>query len=231
MSGSWKVAYADFVTAMMAFFLLMWILAKVPEDKQAALAGYFASGGAAGSTGNLIVPEQSMTPPTEAMQQISPAAQTSVEISRYLGSLLRREKMDEEVRITPSEAGVLLRAQSGVMFGENETKLNEKGQVLLQMVAETMRQFKVNLVVRGHADSMEGTGTAFSKWDLSALRASSAMQYLVEQSGINPSLVMSAFYGDSRPVVPDSGGKPSPENRRLEFFFHRPEVAVGVMGY
>ncbi|MDR2825774.1 MAG: flagellar motor protein MotB [Deltaproteobacteria bacterium] len=239
MSGSWKVAYADFVTAMMAFFLLMWILAQVPEDKRTAIAGYFASGGQnVGDTGMTIIDEPQNSA-SQSPSSISANAQASVEVTRFLAQLLRENGLEDRVRITPTEAGVLLRVQSGVMFGENQVTLDKDGYLLLNAAAVTIRHFKMNLAIRGHADSVESKeapagwqGMAsdrdYSQWEISALRAAISTRYLVEKSNIDPGMLSSVFYGATRPIVPDSSGRPSPENRRVEFFFHRPEFASAV---
>jgi chemotaxis protein MotB len=226
MSGSWKVAYADFVTAMMAFFLLMWILAQVPEDKKEALGAYFQSGGQGiGNTGVTIIDDSSSSASPDA-QPLSPGAQTNVEMIRYLNQLLRESGLDKQVAVSSVEAGVLLRVQSGVMFAANQIVLDKEGLILLDAATSTIRHFKMNLTVRGHADSLEGSSDGYySQWEISALRAAVVTRYLVERGGIDPGLHSSVFYGATRPVVPDTSGRPSPENRRVEFFFHRPEFS------
>ncbi|MDL2307445.1 flagellar motor protein MotB [Desulfovibrio sp. OttesenSCG-928-C06] len=273
MSGSWKVAYSDFVTALMAFFLLMWILAKVPEEKQAAIAGYFASGGQMGTSGNRVGSEN-LPPPEDSGEPLSRSAENSIEVARFLNTLMREKDLQDKVRVTATEAGVMLRAQSGSMFEENEIELNPEGMIILEVAAQAIKQFKLNLVVRGHADMHEGFSKQdaeleadaaplslnqteapspehslngpddpgvqadeagqqprYSKWDISALRAAKATEYLCDIAGVQPGIVVSIFYGDSRPIVPDTNGQPAPENRRVEFFFHRPEFAVNTDGY
>jgi chemotaxis protein MotB len=219
MSGSWKVAYADFVTAMMAFFLLMWILAQVPDEKKAALQSYFASGGQnIGDTGVTIIDETS-----SSEQPVSSGARTSIEVTRFISQILRENGLEEKVRVASTEAGVILRVQSGVMFAANQISLDKDGFLLLNAAADTIRHFKMNLAVRGHADSREGSSDGYySPWEISALRAAVVTRYLVEQSRIDPGLIASVFFGATRPIVPDNT---SPENRRVEFFFHRPEFS------
>jgi chemotaxis protein MotB len=209
---------------MMAFFLLMWILAQVPDEKKAALQSYFATGGQnVGDTGITIIDE---TPSSSSDQPVSSGAQTSIEVTRFINQILRENGLEEKVRVASTEAGVLLRVQSGVMFAANQIALDKDGFLLLNAAADTIRHFKMNLAVRGHADSLEGSADGYySPWEISALRAAIVTRYLTEQSRINPGLISSVFYGATRPIVPDTTGQPSPENRRVEFFFHRPEFS------
>jgi chemotaxis protein MotB len=222
MSGSWKVAYADFVTAMMAFFLLMWILAQVPEDKKNALQQYFVSGGQNVGDSGVTIVDAAQT--ASAPEALSAKAQTSVEVTKFLAQLLRDNGLEDKVRITPTEAGVLMRVQSGVMFAANQIALDKEGYLLLNAAAATIQHFKMNLDIRGHADSQEGSSDGYySQWEISALRAAVVTRYLTEKSRVDPGLLSSVFYGATRPIVPDSAGQTSPENRRVEFFFNRPE--------
>ncbi|MDR1124792.1 MAG: flagellar motor protein MotB [Deltaproteobacteria bacterium] len=225
MSGSWKVAYADFVTAMMAFFLLMWLLAQVPEEKLVALGEYFKTGGRSTGSGYGLMVNDDVPPPSLDATPLSPEQEISIEVSRFLTDLLRERDLQEKVRVTPIEDGVLLRVQSGVMFDENDVALGGDGVELLHAAATTARQFKLDLQVRGHADSMEGSGE-FGPWELSALRSAVTVRYLVEAERISPSLLSCVFYGATQPIVPDRGGIASPENRRVEFFFHRPAMSL-----
>ena len=229
MSGSWKVAYADFVTAMMAFFLLMWLLAQVPEEKLAAIGEYFKNGGRSTGSGYGAMINDEIPPPSLNLTPLSPEAEISIEVSRFLTELLREQNLQEKVRVTPIENGVLLRVQSGIMFAENGISLGGDGAVLLQAAAITARQYKLDLQVRGHADSNEGV-SEFGPWELSSLRAAVAVRYLVEVERISPSLLSCVFYGATQPIVQDRGGVASPENRRVEFFFHRPSIPINLSG-
>ncbi|MDR2893346.1 MAG: flagellar motor protein MotB [Deltaproteobacteria bacterium] len=232
MSGSWKVAYADFVTAMMAFFLLMWILAQVPEEKLSAIAGYFKEGGQLGASGTVVQDATSVPPtPDGSEQPLSENARSSIEISRFITDKLRQTNLQDSVRVTPSETGVLLRAQSGVLFAKNGVDINQNGDIILGIAAAAIKQFKVNLVVRGHADASESGNQYYrNQWEISAMRSAVATESLITRYQISPSMLASTFYGATRPIVPDQAGVVSPENRRVEFFFHRPEIAINISG-
>lgn len=237
--GSWKVAYADFVTAMMAFFLLMWILGMVPKDKQAEIAGYFKDPGGYGSQSTVIdftnppSPSVSVAADSKGVEKISEGAAANIEIHKYIADMAASKNIAKDIAISSSELGVQIRTTNQLIFAPNSAELPEEGKALLDTVIDVMKSFKVNLIIRGHTDPDETGAPQFkSKWELAAARAAAATAYIVENGHINPSQLMSASYADTRPIAINAAGQPpSPENRRVEFFFHRPDVQLNSMGY
>ncbi|SHN49935.1 OmpA/MotB family protein [Desulfovibrio litoralis] len=236
--GSWKVAYADFVTAMMAFFLLMWILNMVPPETKQILAQYFTADyklsdeqGRAPMPGEGVSPISSLTiggdkADAENLQAISNELQKS---------LLLAEEADAQksVGLTRSDAGVLLRVAGDVMFKPNSVVFSQAGMQVLDEVAKILKNRNIYVVVRGHADSSE-TGLPYfpSRWELSAARATVAVRYLVDK-GVDPSRVRSVAYADTVPLVPSFGPNDpaSAKNRRVEFYFHKPDSLSLTLGY
>lgn len=231
--GSWKVAYADFMTAMMAFFLLMWLLGAVPEEKRAELAGYFNDPG--GYQTNSTIIDYTAPPPAglqNLTEDLTPAELQNLAINRFLQDQLKDQIVQNKTRLSPSEAGVLLRTSDAMPFAPGSTDLGPDGEKMLNAVIETMRRFKVHLHISGHTDSAETGAPRFqNKWELSAARAAAVTSYIVERGGINPSLIQSASYANYRPLVPDTPDAPNPVNRRVEFFFFSPDTRPANLGF
>lgn len=231
--GSWKVAYADFVTALMAFFLLMWILAMVPPEKRAEMAVYFNDPGGYNSRSAVI--DYTAPPPSgmlDPLEELTPAELEHLAINRYLQELLKDQIAENKTRLRPSEAGVLLRTSDALTFAPGTTELGADGQRLLQAVVAVMKRFKVHLHVSGHTDGAESGAPRFrDKWELSAARAAAATAYIVEKGGVSPALIQSASYANYRPIVPDSPEHPNPVNRRVEFFFYTPDARPANLGF
>lgn len=220
MSGSsWKVAYADFVTALMAFFLLMWILAAADDKQKAMLAGYFADPSSTEKSSPAInTPHRQGTGGTVLEQD-----PTGTSIWQYLHDWLQREGMTSIGQLSSTDSGILLRVGSGTVFEPNQADMSIEGARVVMAVAEVMRLFKANLIISGHTDSGEtGAPLYANKWELSAARAAIVTQYLVEHAGIPASMITSITYADTRPAVPpDASQQPNQNNRRIEFLFLR----------
>ena len=239
MSGSWKVAYADFMTAMMAFFLLMWILNMAPQETKEGLAGYFALD--ANMLSN-IAPSSPMANNT-LIQRVDKLdarefkANETEKSERAIAQTIKQFLMADAIPmnasgVTSDNAGVLLHITGDLLFQPDSVEFTDTGHKVLEEVIGVMRKYKVYLVVRGHTAKGEtGQPTYPSKWELSSARATAAIRYIVEQGKIDPTLVRSVAYADTRPLVPETDPESAVKNRRVEFYFHRPEVMSNIVGY
>ncbi len=234
MSGSWKVAYADFVTAMMAFFLLMWVLNMVPPETKQGLASYFSGEGTFDS--NSVSPV-SNNPFVQRTHKLDTLKMTEAESSHYaIAQLLKRMLMADAVPqpatgISADDVGVLLRVNSSTTFRAGSAELTEMGKKIMNDVLEVLRKYNLYLVVRGHAEPGELTrgGPYASNWELSGARAAATVRYLVE-NGVKATRLRAVAYADTRPLEPGLTPGSSTKNRRVEFYFHRPEVmSYGVV--
>lgn len=234
--GEWKVAYADFTTAMMAFFLLMWLLNAVPKETLEGIASYFqpdvqnvsnaATEVSDGPTG-IIIKDKLDTREFE---------EDEIQRSRYAIMQSLKKYVNENLQLSPSSGlevnnnGVLLKLTSNLVFKKNTTEFTEAGTKVLNEVLATMQKYKSYLVVRGHTDTSEtGEPTFASKWDLSSARANAATEYLIAH-GANPNLIRSVAYADTKPLKASNIPGAFEANSRVEFSFHRPEVMSITVG-
>lgn len=236
MSGSWKVAYADFVTAMMAFFLLMWILNMTPPETKAGLAAYFSSADA-----TFLAPDSSPVSNNPLIHQIDKLDTRDLKISEVekshyaIATKLQKMLMADAIPqsatgISSDDVGVLLRVNSDSTFLPGTATLTPEGEKVMENVLKILNDYNLYLVVRGHADSGELTASSpfKSNWELSGARSAAVAQYLVNH-GLKASRIRAVGYADTRPLEPTSDAG-SQKNRRVEFYFHRPEVmSYGVV--
>ena len=236
--GSWKVAYADFVTAMMAFFLLMWLLSISDEETKKGLAAYFTPGAQAVSS-NITPIGLANNPIIQYVDKLDTRQfkMDEIEQSRYAIARALKEYLLQDALpsassgITSDGVGVLLHITPDVMFKPGTMEFTDQGKRALDEVVKVMNKYKVYLVVRGHADSSETGAPRYpSKWELSAARANAAVRYLIEQ-GVNSGYVRSVAYADTRPKALPNDPDRVAQNGRVEFNFHRPEVMSTIVGY
>lgn len=236
MAGSWKVAYADFVTAMMAFFLLMWILNMVPPETKKGLAAYFSGEGTFESSTVSPVSNNPFIQSTDKIDardmKITEIERSHYAIAKQLKQMLMADAIPQSATgISADDVGVLLRVNSATTFQPGSSQLTLEGQKILADVQAVLLKYNLYLVVRGHAETGELTaGSAFSSnWELSGARAAAAVRYLVEH-GIKATRLRAVAYADTRPLEPSNGAESGNRNRRVEFYFHRPEVmSYGVV--
>src|SRR5882672_6470386 len=180
--GAWKVAYADFVTAMMALFIVLWLL-NSSSKIQKAVGGYFKdpTGTAkkvgtseVGSGENFHLTKQNM-------------AQLKEQLQKSIRSINDLEKLRKNIEMTVTAEGLrieLLESEKGTFFDSGSPHLKPSGQEILALLAVQLAQVPNHLSIEGHTDakpySIKGN---YSNWELSADRANAARR-LMEQSGL-----------------------------------------------
>ena len=226
--GAWKVAYADFVTAMMAFFLLLWILGMVPPETKAGLAAYFSGERNFDSSSTSPISNNPFIQNTDKIDardiKISEVEKSHYAIAQKIKQMLMADAIPQSASgISADDVGVQLRVNSDIMFKPGSVDLLPDGERVLTAVLDLMEEYNLYLVVRGHADSAETAPPFTSAWELSGARAASMVNYLV-QHGVKATRMRAVSYGDTRPLKPGIDEQSRAMNRRVEFFFHRPEV-------
>ncbi|MDF1503747.1 flagellar motor protein MotB [Roseisolibacter sp. H3M3-2] len=226
--GSWKVAYADFVTAMMAFFMVMWILGMDEKVKQ-AIEGYFSNpvgykkGASAGAS-----PISSGSSPMKAADTQVKMIVRSAEQRRFgeLATQLRRlldenaqlKKLGAKVDVVVTKDGLrieLIESGSGeVFFPVGSSQMKPAAVIALQTIAPELRSLTNPVVLEGHTDAVRyGTTANYSNWELSAERANAARRVL-EAGGLPPTRVTEVRgLADRQPRNPDQ--PTAAENRRI----------------
>src|SRR5271165_6453371 len=185
--GAWKVAYADFVTAMMSLFIVLWLL-SCSKKVQEAVGGYFKdpTGTAAkigstmeGAGENFILTKDNMPKLKEQLEQ-------------KIRELTDFEKLKDHIEMTVTSEGLrieLMESASGTLFDIGSPKLNSDGRELLMTLSQELGKLPNNISIEGHTDSkpyaMSGN---YSNWELSTDRANSARR-LMQANGLGSSQI------------------------------------------
>lgn len=207
--GSWKVAYADFMTAMMAFFMVMWIMGLSDETK-AQVAGYFndplgfknteqrsktilspksvpgSHSKKKQSTGN-----GSSNGKEQGQPQVKDETRLSVikkRIEAAIASDKQLRSVLKDVEMTMTQDGLrieLVESKDAAFFKSGSAKLNTTALTLIGHIAPVLRQQDRYLKVEGHTDSVPYPDPSYTNWDLSSDRANALRRALVS-AGINP---------------------------------------------
>jgi chemotaxis protein MotB len=230
--GAWKVAYADFVTAMMAFFIVMWLLNQ-SEEVRAGVAGYFRepvaltgnsrSGILQGGKGALE-PDFQQTPSQERIDhQEEDEAQTRARLQASMQALLDKleqmpgaDELMELVEVELTEEGLKVQLMEGVgstFFESGVAALSPDGRAVLVQIARVIGPMGCQVVIEGHTDSRPFPSDSYTNWELSADRANAARKVLVE-NGVASALV-SEIRGHAERQLRFPENPEDPRNRRV----------------
>jgi len=209
--GAWKVAYADFVTAMMALFIVLWLL-SASEKVQKAVGGYFqdptGKGRQTGTT-NAGVGE-TLTLTKDQLQQIKE------KIEQAMKQIPMFKEMQNQVKMSITNEGLridLLETKRGMFFETGDPKPTQAGGELLKLLASELVKLPNKIVIEGHTDSTPYGRPDYSNWELSADRANAARRILTD-SGLDDTRISQVRgFADQRLLLKDDPTNPS--NRRI----------------
>jgi len=237
--GSWKVAYADFVTAMMAFFLLMWLLSMTPQEKKEEIAYYFKYFSLF-KEGSGVRREVGVTAPDSAQISVEPAPPSGpatdgeLKQAEELKEQLEKEistqldKLKDQVVITVFQGGVKVDIMDKVgtpMFPLGSTELTADGQKLIALISENIKTTKYQVEIEGHTDAVTYSTRQYGNWELSTARASAA-RVALEKNGLDASrLIRVSGYAATQPVIKENPY--DPRNRRISLRLY-PEEGKGA---
>jgi chemotaxis protein MotB len=180
--GAWKVAYADFVTAMMALFIVLWLLNSTPQI-QKAVGGYFNDPrGQANKTGaDKLGAGSNVSIDKSTVEKLKAQIQKAILQQKDL------VKLSKQVEITVTGEGLrveLIEGKGGTFFESGSAKLSEGGTKLLEVLAEQLRGLPNPLTIEGHTDAQPyASDTGYTNWELSTDRANAARRVL-QQYGL-----------------------------------------------
>jgi chemotaxis protein MotB len=225
--GSWKVAYADFVTAMMAFFMVMWILGMDEQTKK-AIEGYFASpvGYKKGYSSGASPLASGASPAAVKREAVSLAVRQMQEkkfvsvqqiLRTRLDSVASIGRLKAHVEVTVSKAGLrieLIEDENGdTFFPFGSAEMKEQGRTALAVIAEELTPLDNPVVIEGHTDAAQYARRAYTNWELSADRANAARRIL-EESGLARARIVEVN-GLADKQLRDPTRPLDPSNRRI----------------
>lgn len=210
--GAWKVAYADFVTALMALFIVLWLVNSSKSVRE-SVAGYFkdpkgfAKNTGTSKTGKGKIVEVSKT----SMQEIKK------KLEQALRQVPELEKLKSQIEITITNEGLrieLLENEKGVFFESGSPQPTNFGRELIELLAREIGKLPNHIFIEGHTDSrLYVVSSDYSNWELSADRANSARR-IMQNNGLRDDQVTEVRgYAAQRlrkPNLPDDAS-----NRRI----------------
>ena len=216
----WLVSYADFITLLFAFFVIMYATSQKDLDKQedfqksikkyllkvssTAVGG--ASGGASGAK-NFHQKDSMISTPIKSFRKVSPTnsletINTKKSVEKNIQENIDRKAIAKYIRdIAGQKEGVLISLYSRAIFAENSSKIYSSSSVFLDQMGDIVSKFKGPIRVLGHSSKNNLKRTKYSsEWEFSSDRAIKILRYLSKRFGIKSSRLVSSAYGDSQPL-------------------------------
>jgi chemotaxis protein MotB len=215
--GAWKVAYADLVTAMMALFIVLWIVGQSKEVKQ-SISGYFKDPGVftSGRSGGILpgAQETSPLPPPPVVIEVDKRASEmealkaeATEISETIAQTPEFSKFKDKIKVTVTDEGLridLVEESEGLFFDIGKAHIKAETVKLLQVIAKAhLSSLKNSVIIEGYTDARPYVSEGYSNWDLSTERANSARK-IMEDGGLRKDQILEVRgFADRKLRLPD----------------------------
>ncbi len=232
----WLVSYADFITLLFAFFVVMYSISSVNEGKYRVLSDSISSAFNPSEAGLPIKLNNPLKPPiisraamssTDSSNTQNLSAYGGVEASREDKINLRKiasriskgleELIDDKlVKLKKNDLWIEIEIKSSILFSSGKASLQAKARPVLRDIAKVLGDFDNQIQVEGFTDNVPiDTDNFHSNWELSAARAANVV-HLFSRAGINPSRLSAVGYGEFKPIADNNTAKGRQANRRVK---------------
>ena len=213
----WLVSYADFITLLFAFFVVMYSVSSVNEGKfkvlSESLVSSFNNKKTVGELSIVSLPINKNTP--IQVQEKPPADNARAFLS--VANAITAANVPQGVQITTTERGLNIRIKDDALFQSGSARLNPQIEEFIDLIASLVKELPNGIAVEGHTDNQPIRSSLYpSNWDLSTARANTLVRYLINQHHLADYRLSSTGYAGSRPVELNDTPEGQASNRRVE---------------
>ncbi len=226
----WLVSYADFITLLFAFFVVMYSVSSVNEGKYRVLSDSLVkSFSNSKAMGNPTVLDLPISQSRQLVVKEKPEASTNARSYLKVANAITTAKIPEGVKVTSTERGLSIRIKDDALFETGSADINPKVREFLDLVAGLIKDLPNQVAVEGHTDNQPIRTAEFpSNWDLSTARANTLVRYLIDRHQMAGRRFSSTGFAGTRPIESNQTEEGRSSNRRVELVVLRdtqPKVA------
>jgi len=228
----WVITFADMVTLLMVFFILLFAIGTIEQEKWRQLKESLREALGADAIEEMgtrqgldIVRTQVDEQTVHAVDEVGAMVNREMEdIISEVEEFVFKNKLAGEVRVSSDERGAVITISDVVLFPAGSAEMTPKGRTTLRQVFEVLKQFNYNVKVEGHTDNTPIHTLRYpSNWELSASRASEVAHMLIKD-GYPPERLSVEGFAEFRPKVPNTSPENRAVNRRIEVVYQRGSI-------
>lgn len=222
----WLVSYADFITLLFAFFVVMYATSTNNEEKQkkfedsvrVELKLGVGGGGGSGREGSAITRE-AILENVVGSSDFFPRRGSPEEVRDYLERQIKKDAGEKKggLSVRHDSVGARITLSASSFFASGSAKILRDSFAALDRVAAILKENDRRILIEGHTDDLPFQNSEFaSNWELASLRATSVLRYLIKVHGIPASRLAAISYADQKPLVVNDSEENRAKNRRVE---------------
>jgi len=230
----WLITYADLITLLMIFFVVLYAMSQIDIHKYDTLAAslhlQFRKADTVLQMGNGVLGDvnPAETPPPSASPDKGDQTDRSREkalqdLLKVVQAYVKEKGLQHDVFVADTQQGIAIRLSDRFLFDLGRADLKKESLPVLDRLSSLFVRLDTTISIQGHTDNLPiQPGSAFKdNWELSAARALSVLRYFVDVKGLDPHLFEVAGYADTRPIAPNDTEANRQKNRRVEILVIR----------
>lgn len=210
-TNAWMDTYADTITLLLTFFILLYSISAVDSQKLKELseALQFSLRG------------------SESVKEIESLDEIKVDVneennkyedlSKKLNQIIQENSLAEVVKIREEDRGIVLQLDESILFDPGNANIKESSIHILDTISKIIEDTDNEIVAEGHTDNIPINNEKYkSNWELSTARSVNIVKYLIENKNINPARISVKGYGEYNPIAPNDTPENRTQNRRVD---------------
>lgn len=236
-SPAWVTTFADLVTLLMVFFILLFAMSTIEDEKWKLIKESLKD-----ALGTEVIPEAGIREgldvikstlieeKTIAVDEVGAMVAKEVEeIASEVWEFVYKNKLSGQVSVSSDERGAIITVSDTVLFPPGKSRMTYMGKEVIKQVFDLLKQFDYQVKIEGHTDNIAIKTKQFpSNWELSASRAADVARMLVE-AGFPPHRLSIEGFAEFRPKVPNDSAKNRGINRRIEIVYQRGSIKKSMV--
>jgi len=224
-NAGWIVTFADLVTLLLVFFILLFSISSMNLQKfvEAMKSIQVNLGESSPSIGLLDLTDSSHGGGGKvSLEDLIGLKSRERSILKELQDFIKEKELEDNIIVDLIKGKITVRVQGTILFNSGIAELNEDAFTILDDIGRIVSRYsEYNINIKGHTDDIPISTDKFpSNWELSAIRATTVLKYLVH-GGIDPVRLTATGYGERLPLVPNDSPTNRAINRRVEFVLEK----------
>ncbi len=224
----WLITYADLITLLLVFFIIMYAMSKIDTEKYTVLSQalnfQFTKADAILPNGQGVIGQISpKAGDSKAKEENDKKEKELQELLQKVKAYIEEQQLQTQVSATDTPRGVAITLNDLFLFDLGKADLKQASYPILEKLASFLPTLNVDISIEGHTDNLPlATGSAYrDNWGLSNARSLSVLRYFIYNTGLDKNKFISTAYADTRPKVPNDSDENRSKNRRVEIIVLR----------
>ncbi len=228
----WLITYADLITLLMIFFIIMYTISNINSKKFAQLSASMTEALLGQNSGYILgdAPGPLMIPDSTAAggrTELASMRKAKEEIEKYI----EKQGLKSKVEVSQEERGLVISLKEALLFNKGSAQITPPAREVILKVGQVLSQLPNNIRIEGHTCNLPIHTAQFpSNWELSTARATNVVRFLVTEVGIKPEKLSATGYGEFRPVAPNTSEANRARNRRVDIVVLRSVLDIAEPG-